>query len=67
MWFSNDLEKDKVFRTNRDIRCLNVLLMLRTHRSVRSGDLGTWGLGDEAISKTEGSPRHPVTPSQQLD
>ncbi len=37
--------------------------MLRTHRSVRSGDLGTWGLGDEAIGKTEGSPRHPVTPS----
>lgn len=23
---SNDLKKDKVFRTNRDIRCLNVLL-----------------------------------------
>jgi hypothetical protein len=26
MWFSKDLEKDKVFRTNRDTRCLNVLL-----------------------------------------
>ena len=26
--FSNDLEKDKVFLTNRDTRCLNVLLNL---------------------------------------
>ena len=26
MWFSNDFEKDKVFRTRRDTRCLNVLL-----------------------------------------
>ena len=26
MWFSNDFEKDNVFRTNRDTRCLSVLL-----------------------------------------
>ena len=51
--------------------------MLRTHRLVRLGDLGTWGLGEAFATcvplgyrdpySVTSSPHHLVTPSQQLD